>query len=70
MAARIIWSWVMNRPLADLLRIMRDDDVDIKSRIDAAEDALSLKDQAFTIEIVKYDDIRARAADCSAEPSE
>jgi hypothetical protein len=43
--------------LADLLRIMRDESRDIKTRIEAAEGALRIKDaQSLTINIVKYAD--------------
>jgi hypothetical protein len=41
--------------LADLLRTMRDESQDIKTRMEAAEGALRIKDaQSLTINIVKY----------------
>lgn len=41
--------------LADLLRTMREESQDIKTRIQAAEGALRIKDaQSLTINIVKY----------------
>jgi hypothetical protein len=46
--------------LADLLGTMRDESQDIKTRIEAAEGALRIKDaQSITINIVKFADTRA-----------
>lgn len=43
--------------LADLLRTMRDESLDVQTRIKAAEAALRIKDaQSLTIEIVRYAD--------------
>jgi hypothetical protein len=45
--------------LADLLRIMRDEGQDVKTRIEAAEEALRIKDaQVVTVNIVKYGDVQ------------